>query len=92
MIFYSQTLFCLLIVLMGAFCENKYSRTANEKKKSDVDFRSLEKPFRMNKLNLLWTKARQVGHCFIYNFFMISSLHYFAFSFSWPFSNLPESL
>nr|XP_021189070.2 alpha-2-macroglobulin receptor-associated protein isoform X1 [Helicoverpa armigera] len=56
---YSETLFCILILISCAFCENKYSRTANEKKKSDVEFRSLEKPFRMNKLNLLWTKARQ---------------------------------
>lgn len=43
-------------------CENKYSKSANEKKKSDVDFRNLDKPFRMNKLNLLWTKARQVKY------------------------------
>ncbi|KAJ8719172.1 hypothetical protein PYW07_016728 [Mythimna separata] len=57
--FYSQTLFCFLIIVTGALCENKYSRSNNEKKKGDVDFRNLEKPFRMNKLNLLWTKARQ---------------------------------
>ncbi|KAJ8724279.1 hypothetical protein PYW08_015753 [Mythimna loreyi] len=57
--FYLQTSFFFLIIVTGAFCENKYSRSSNEKKKSDVDFRNLEKPFRMNKLNLLWTKARQ---------------------------------
>ncbi|CAH0674126.1 unnamed protein product [Spodoptera exigua] len=56
---YSQTLLCFLIFVSCVYCENKYSRSANEKKKSDVEFRSLEKPFRMNKLNLLWTKARQ---------------------------------
>lgn len=50
----------VLLLFNIAYCENKYSRSANEKKiKSDVDFRSLDKPFRMNKLNLLWTKARQ---------------------------------
>ncbi|XP_028174900.1 alpha-2-macroglobulin receptor-associated protein isoform X2 [Ostrinia nubilalis] len=39
--------------------ENKYSRSANEKDVEGVNFRKLEKPFRMNKLNLLWTKAQQ---------------------------------
>lgn len=45
--------------------ENKYSRSANEKKTDEklpgVDFRTLEKPFRMNKLNILWMKAQQVN-------------------------------
>lgn len=53
--------------------ENKYSRSANEKKPNDqipdVNFRTLEKPFRMNKLNILWMKAQQVKFvyksCFI---------------------------
>lgn len=62
---YSQTLLCLLILVSCVLCENKYTRSANEKKKSDVEFRSLDKPFRMNKLNLLWTKARQVNNIFI---------------------------
>ncbi|XP_075976270.1 alpha-2-macroglobulin receptor-associated protein isoform X2 [Anticarsia gemmatalis] len=56
---YLQVLLCIIIVSSTVLCENKYSRSANEKKKSDIDFRTLEKPFRMNKLNLLWTKARQ---------------------------------
>ncbi|CAD0200510.1 unnamed protein product [Chrysodeixis includens] len=56
---YSQTLFFILVLISCVLCENKYSKSANEKKKSDVDFRNLDKPFRMNKLNLLWTKARQ---------------------------------
>lgn len=48
-----------IIFLCSVLGENKYSRNANEKKKkSDVDFRTLEKPFRMNKLNILWTKAQ----------------------------------
>lgn len=60
--FNTQILLCVVLVVSGGFCENKYSRSANEKKlKNDVDFRTLEKPFRMNKLNLLWTKARQVS-------------------------------
>ncbi|KAJ2947603.1 hypothetical protein O0L34_g17400 [Tuta absoluta] len=49
--------------LSAVLCKNKYSKEANEKReekeKKDVDFRSLDKPFRMNKLNILWTKAQQ---------------------------------
>ncbi|KAG8228188.1 hypothetical protein J437_LFUL008626 [Ladona fulva] len=39
---------------------NKYSEDANSqwKKPSDLDFRKLEKPFRMAKLNMLWSKAQ----------------------------------
>lgn len=56
------------LVFVSLLClvlsENKYSRSANEKKPdekiSDVNFRTLEKPFRMNKLNILWMKAQQV--------------------------------
>lgn len=48
-----------VLLLSGALCENKYSRSVNEKKKDEVNFRTLEKPFRMNKLNLLWVKAQQ---------------------------------
>ncbi|KAJ0177956.1 hypothetical protein K1T71_006829 [Dendrolimus kikuchii] len=51
--------YCLVLLVNVAICDNKYSRNANEKKKKDVDFRTLEKPFRMNKLNILWTKAQQ---------------------------------
>lgn len=53
--------FCLLLVILinVVLSENKYSKEANVKKKtSDVDFRTLDKPFRMAKLNLLWTKAQ----------------------------------
>ncbi|XP_059058563.1 alpha-2-macroglobulin receptor-associated protein isoform X2 [Achroia grisella] len=49
----------VLLIINSVFCENKYTRSANEKKKNDVEFRTLDKPFRMNKLNLLWTKAQQ---------------------------------
>lgn len=50
------------LLVCGVLCENKYSKSANEKKKDadKIDFRKLEKPFRMNKLNLLWVKAQQV--------------------------------
>lgn len=59
--------------------ENKYSRSANEKKPeekgSGVDFRTLEKPFRMNKINILWMKAQQVTFpyksYFILNYYII---------------------
>ncbi|XP_063371075.1 alpha-2-macroglobulin receptor-associated protein isoform X1 [Cydia amplana] len=52
--------FILLLLLSFVLCENKYSKNANEKQKNKkVDFRTLEKPFRMNKLNILWTKAKQ---------------------------------
>lgn len=39
-------------------CENKYSEALNTKKEHVIDFRNLQKPFRMAKLNLLWTKAQ----------------------------------
>ncbi|KAL4716283.1 hypothetical protein ACJJTC_014763 [Scirpophaga incertulas] len=52
---------CLVLIfyLSSTICENKYSRDANVKETKGVDFRTLEKPFRMNKLNLLWLKAQQ---------------------------------
>ncbi|CAG4970065.1 unnamed protein product [Parnassius apollo] len=49
----------MLFMFSNVLCENKYGRSANEKNKSEVDFRTLQKPFRMNKLNILWTKAQQ---------------------------------
>lgn len=47
---------------------NKYSKEANLNQPSEkqwvvnpkTDFRSLDKPFRMAKLNLLWSKAQRV--------------------------------
>jgi hypothetical protein len=54
---------------------NKYSAEANVKqdvtKESPLDFRNLEKPFRMAKLNVLWSKAqlvrnRIIVHVFVY--------------------------
>ncbi|XP_045449241.1 alpha-2-macroglobulin receptor-associated protein isoform X1 [Melitaea cinxia] len=49
----------LTLLFTCALSENKYSRSANEKNTSGVNFRTLEKPFRMNKLNLVWIKAQQ---------------------------------
>lgn len=57
---YTIQFFIFTVLISNVFTENKYSRSANEKKSNGVDFRALEKPFRMNKLNLLWTKAKQV--------------------------------
>jgi hypothetical protein len=52
---------------------NKYSAEANVKpdvtKEPPSDFRNLEKPFRMAKLNILWSKAQLVSdesHAYIY--------------------------
>ncbi|XP_032515910.1 alpha-2-macroglobulin receptor-associated protein isoform X1 [Danaus plexippus] len=56
---YTIQFFIFTVLISNVFTENKYSRSANEKKSNGVDFRALEKPFRMNKLNLLWTKAKQ---------------------------------
>lgn len=59
---YSHKIIQSFIVVLLVTCilgENKYSKSANEKKSTGVDFRTLEKPYRMNKLNLLWTKAQQ---------------------------------
>lgn len=45
---------------------NKYSAEANQKHEKplllnpNVNFRTLEKPFRMAKLNMLWSKAQRV--------------------------------
>lgn len=50
----------IITLLSCVICENKYSRAANENGKDSINFRTLEKPFRMNKLNLVWIKAQQV--------------------------------
>lgn len=58
----------LTLLFTCALSENKYSRSANEKNTSGVNFRTLEKPFRMNKLNLVWIKAQQVIFMYSYLF------------------------
>ena len=65
---------CVIAVLLlccGTFADKKakkYSREANdpqfEQVKSetyDPDFRTLQRPFRMAKLNLVWAKAQNVS-------------------------------
>lgn len=55
-----------IIAITGVIShENKYSERANTKFKSQettqtIDFRTLNRPFRMAKLNMLWTKAQIV--------------------------------
>lgn len=66
-----SALIALVVFISIAFCivrcdskhENKYSAKANEKfvESYDPDFRNLHRPFRMAKLNLVWTKAQHVG-------------------------------
>lgn len=69
---------CLIAVLLlcsGTFADKKskkYSREANEPQfeqvKSetyDPDFRTLQRPFRMAKLNLVWAKAQNVSIKFV---------------------------
>lgn len=46
--------------------KNKYSAEANRNndlppEKFDPDFRTLQKPYRMAKLNMVWSKAQQVS-------------------------------
>lgn len=44
---------------------DKYSKKANVLPDSEIydpDFRNIQRPFRMAKLNLVWTKAQQVGN------------------------------
>lgn len=50
----------LTLTVVGTSAFNKYSEQANTQweKPSGIDFRKLEKPFRMAKLNMLWTKAQ----------------------------------
>lgn len=65
------TLSILLIFCSTSFADKKakkYSREANEphfdqvKAESyDPDFRTLQRPFRMAKLNLVWSKAQNVS-------------------------------
>lgn len=55
-------LIILYFLFNGIYSHNKYSKEANTPKVDDLDFRPhylqhLDKPFRMSKLNLLWSKA-----------------------------------
>lgn len=50
----------LSLIITFVICDNKYTKAANEKKDSKIDLRTINQPFRMAKLNILWTKAQQV--------------------------------
>ena len=57
----------LIIYSSISYCEavNKYSAEANKQKDDSnhvlTSLRELDRPFRMAKLNLLWTKAKHVN-------------------------------
>lgn len=50
----------LLFFVSSALAVNKYSAAVNNAEVNMPSLRTLEKPFRMAKLNLLWTKAQVV--------------------------------
>lgn len=78
------------MLITVVLCENKYSKEANAKKetiskpsKKGIDFRTLDKPFRMNKLNILWTKAQQVkNNVLICSLYMVKLCLVFSYNFS----------
>lgn len=62
----------LLVIFLIHFSEgiSKYSEKANKPKPKKTDFsypvnlkelRQIDNPFRMHKLNIVWTKAKQVS-------------------------------
>lgn len=56
-----------LLSIHSSIGENKYSAKANKPKYVDslqfpTSLRDLDKPFRMAKLNILWTKAKNVSN------------------------------
>ena len=50
------TLFSIVSPSLGA---NKYSKEANQPN-SNEDWKNLDKPFRLAKINLIWSKAQKV--------------------------------
>jgi hypothetical protein len=63
---YRATVIVIFIIFLIGLGEglSKYSAESNVKpditKEPPSDFRNLEKPFRMAKLNILWSKAQLV--------------------------------
>ncbi|XP_063228088.1 alpha-2-macroglobulin receptor-associated protein [Bacillus rossius redtenbacheri] len=60
-IFYSHLL-CIIMLITNVDSGNKYSAEANKKfykPEGNVNLQTLQKPFRMAKLNTLWAKAQQ---------------------------------
>lgn len=61
--FFYAVLFLFFVIELGS-CHNKYSKEANKPKDDNNDMptmRDLNKPFRMQKINLLWEKAKIVS-------------------------------
>ncbi|PSN37046.1 hypothetical protein C0J52_21907 [Blattella germanica] len=52
------TVFIMFYVIKVIYGINKYSKDANLKAEETSDLRNLQKPFRMAKLNILWSKAQ----------------------------------
>lgn len=55
-------IFVISVICSSINCHNKYSADANQPKSNGdeprLSMKDLEKPFRMNKINLLWSKAK----------------------------------
>lgn len=51
--------FILFSVISHSLAANKYSKEANQPN-SNEDWKNLDKPFRLAKINLIWTKAQKV--------------------------------
>lgn len=70
-------LICVIFLsITNVYTHNKYSKEANAKNDELPSLRTLEKPYRMAKLNMLWTKAQLVKHS---SFFCITQTKYLTF-------------
>lgn len=63
---YVHVLLCVIFAqIIYVSGHNKYSKEANNAKLPDdiakINFKTLEKPFRMHKINILWAKAQHVS-------------------------------
>lgn len=52
----------ITIIKVNLGLENKYSAGANSPEEETRTLKDLEKPFRMQKVNLLWAKAKLVSN------------------------------
>ena len=59
--FYKIIAFLCIYNLIKTNALNKYSAEANIRDEEISNFRNLDKPFRMAKLNMLWSKAQLVS-------------------------------
>lgn len=64
MLKYNLTILLSFTLIISVLTVNKYSEAANKQQKQDGDtsFRDLQKPYRMAKLNMLWSKAQVVSN------------------------------